>query len=1327
MPATPRRILLVVHGFPPEFRGGTELYALKLAHALRKRGQHVAIVAGSMESRPECETERSEYESFTVWRIRRQGLFLDNWDKSWCPEVETELAKIVRAERPDVVHVHHWIRLTRTLIASLHGLGVPSVATLHDLWSSCARCFRVRDERLCVERMAAKTCFACVPHDPWQSEREVREELELFHADFQRELALARVVIVPSRAQQAMLAQQMALPADRFTVLEHGTIAELKATTPAPASKIRLGHWGNLYPMKGFHLLLEALQSLPETARARFSVDCWGRAFDADYKSKLDRLAVGLDVRWHGSYVPADLQSAELDWAVLPSMAFESWSFVLDEAFALGLPVIASRRGALGDRVGSAGLCFEPESTQALAAVLERIANDEQCRSRCAASVPRLNSMSEHAALLEEIYEQALASPAPTDENGAEVEARHRVHRSLVLEERLKEVLFLRGRVVQERDRADGLKNELARSDAAMSGHSALETDLQDSLRRFERELKEARADYSKLEDDHARLRRDKDAVIAGYEGSVAEYRAAVERAESDYRSAEKSVIRLQAELQKRDSALAPSAAEEELELLRASMKAHAEAWAKLNEDVVATEAQLCAAETKQRQLASDLEAARAEHAERESALQAESQRLTVALAHLDKELVDGERARGSLEESLLASRKAMAEIERSLAASIEDGRRHLQEANAARKQASDERSSAAQVQRELIERSREREEEQQRMLRASEARSAALSEELITTQARAAGMAATLSEAERVGNQVAADLSALAGSLGMAASAQPAHLNNLPELTRDVSAAVIQARNFLGELDSAVQRLTEEARAIESERADLDARLRGNEAEQERLRRSLVFRLAERWAGARKPAKAKPAARTGTGLSVLMVIHDFLPRHAAGSEIYTFNILQALKRRGHAVHLLTTEAHQGVHSYNVRETAVEGLSVTEVSHQHTTRYFDLSWRDVRMNRIFRETLERVRPDVLHIQHLHHHSIDYPAIAAEMGIPVVYTLHEYMLLCPRGGQMLRADGERCLLPKPEKCADCIAHLSLESVEQDDTTPRLASRIARHVPSGMKHTLKGLLGGAPEEKTAAPETQESRSAAIKRRLEAIEVMARSVDLFISPSEFLRQRFIEAGVAAPEQIVFSDNGQDSAPFGSVSRKPSATLRVGYIGTIADYKGLHVLTAAMDRLLEREDIRCDIHGSLTTAPTYAEDLKSHTKNPRTRFHGRFASHALPGILAEVDVLVVPSLWWENSPLTIHEAFMAGLPVIGSDIGGMAEFVRDGENGLLFRVGDPADLAEKIERFADDRALLSLLRNKVVPIRSIEEDAILTESRYRELLARKKGRSGA
>ena len=113
-----------------------------------------------------------------------------------------------------------------------------------------------------------------------------------------------------------------------------------------------------------------------------------------------------------------------------------------------------------------------------------------------------------------------------------------------------------------------------------------------------------------------------------------------------------------------------------------------------------------------------------------------------------------------------------------------------------------------------------------------------------------------------------------------------------------------------------------------------------------------------------------------------------------------------------------------------------------------------------------------------------------------------------------------------------------------------------------------------------------------------------------------------------------------------------------------------------------------------------------------------GKYDNTDVATILSEVDVLVVPSIWYENSPLTIHEAFLAGVPVITSNIGGMAELVEDGVNGLHFQMGNAADLTRQLQRIIDDPALIAQLKNNIPPVTPIESHALKIETIYGGLL---------
>ena len=126
--------------------------------------------------------------------------------------------------------------------------------------------------------------------------------------------------------------------------------------------------------------------------------------------------------------------------------------------------------------------------------------------------------------------------------------------------------------------------------------------------------------------------------------------------------------------------------------------------------------------------------------------------------------------------------------------------------------------------------------------------------------------------------------------------------------------------------------------------------------------------------------------------MRILQVIHDFLPHHAAGSELYCFYLSRELARE-HSVHLMFTEADHAKPQYSYRRSSYSGIPYFEVTHNHVYRRFEDTYADPKMDRVFEKILDEVRPDVVHFHHLLNHSINYLGIAKRRGIPVVFTLH----------------------------------------------------------------------------------------------------------------------------------------------------------------------------------------------------------------------------------------------------------------------------------------------------------------------------------------------
>jgi glycosyltransferase involved in cell wall biosynthesis len=238
---------------------------------------------------------------------------------------------------------------------------------------------------------------------------------------------------------------------------------------------------------------------------------------------------------------------------------------------------------------------------------------------------------------------------------------------------------------------------------------------------------------------------------------------------------------------------------------------------------------------------------------------------------------------------------------------------------------------------------------------------------------------------------------------------------------------------------------------------------------------------------------------------------------------------------------------------------------------------------------------------------------------------------------------------------------------------------------------------------------------------ERTAHVLETCAR-VDRFVAPSRFAKERHVEFGIDA-EKITVADNGFDLSRARRGARPPgpaAGPLRVAYLGTWIPTKGVHVLVEAL-RAIHPAVARLDVHGY---APPYEgfDDYEGHLRRlaagaPHVRFRGAYAPEDVPALLAEADVLVVPSIWYENSPLTLHEARLAGIPVVASGHGGLVELVAHEVDGLLFRPGSAAALRAALERLARDRALLGRLQASAREVVEIGTHARALEALYGNL----------
>lgn len=410
------KIVQIVHGFPPESVGGTQLYCEAITRGLMARGHACAVLAGTQESRPTPELSVSDRDGVPITRLVGTIRGPDRWSPVYRPEVERLIRRYLEQVRPDIIHVQHWPRLTGNIVASCKSLGFPTIITLHDLWATCPRGNRLRwDGRFCEDPLPEAPCLSCMNSKAEEPDEAVAQELDIRRRLVAEELQRADRVLVPSEAHKAVLDQLMEeRQRVRLQVLPHGRISDLVPPAPSDrgATPLCVAYWGPLVWWKGPHLLLEALHRLPDPGM--LEVHLFGRSNDPDYEGYLRKLAGGLAVVFHGHYSPGDLCRERLHLAVFPSLCHESHSFVLDEAFQLGVPAIVSDRGAPALRIGEAGLTFKTGDAIDLSGQIRRILEQPGLLNQLRQGKPALPapSMDDHTAELERVYHQVTAGAA---------------------------------------------------------------------------------------------------------------------------------------------------------------------------------------------------------------------------------------------------------------------------------------------------------------------------------------------------------------------------------------------------------------------------------------------------------------------------------------------------------------------------------------------------------------------------------------------------------------------------------------------------------------------------------------------------------------------------------------------------------------------------------------------------------------------------------------------------------------------------------------------------------------------------------------------------
>ncbi len=432
--------------------------------------------------------------------------------------------------------------------------------------------------------------------------------------------------------------------------------------------------------------------------------------------------------------------------------------------------------------------------------------------------------------------------------------------------------------------------------------------------------------------------------------------------------------------------------------------------------------------------------------------------------------------------------------------------------------------------------------------------------------------------------------------------------------------------------------------------------------------------------------------------MRILLIAHQFYPHFSAGTEVLTYSVARELMRRGHVVHVLAGYPNDAYLTDEDRfdEYDFEGIHVYRFHHAYTPMGGQVSMIEIGYDNslaasYFDRILKMFQPNVVHFFHFNRLGTGLIPIAVDAGIPCYMTPTDFWTICPTS-QLLLVDGSLCDGPNVY-AGNCLKHFA------QSTQSGLVSKFADWLPNAsadllVRLTTAGVLPNYPKR---------CEVIAIERRLPVNIVRLNQLDGIVVPNEFMKEVLVGQGVI-PHLITEAAFGidvisSDTREWRAIYPRP---IRVGFIGTLAPYKGCHVLVDAF-QLLPVARATLKIFGGLEDFPDYASALLSSVGNRQSiEFCGTFPNSEISQVFMDIDVLVVPSLWYENTPLVVYSAQAAGCPVVASNLPGLSAVIQHDDNGLLFGSGSSVDLAKQLSRLLNEDGLLRRLSENAHPPKS-------------------------
>jgi glycosyltransferase involved in cell wall biosynthesis len=439
--------------------------------------------------------------------------------------------------------------------------------------------------------------------------------------------------------------------------------------------------------------------------------------------------------------------------------------------------------------------------------------------------------------------------------------------------------------------------------------------------------------------------------------------------------------------------------------------------------------------------------------------------------------------------------------------------------------------------------------------------------------------------------------------------------------------------------------------------------------------------------------------------MKIVLFVYRFFPRYQAGTEILSLELARELRELGHMVYIVAGDSQFTENKYKYQP--ISHVYLSDFDCFNVFRIKCSSWR---MFSIFNnpfhyqqriihilDLLNEIKPDIVHFLHIMDFPVEIIPAIKKMGIPVFFTPTDFWVICPKVILYRYKDQKICEGPGKDGkiCLGCYYN----------TNKDLFSMVIWTLGIPLHILFKPI----------------EHVYVLKNRKQRIICNVNAADLILPATNFLAKMLISHGVQESKVSVLPYGINMDVYTVSMKKTNHENLRIGFIGTLSPHKGAHVLVESLKYLDKRYDgISVEIYGHFDDTDSYCSYISSIAKELekiKVDFKGTFPHNEIGLILDRFDVLVIPSIWYEDAPLVLCSALMNKTPVLVSHLGGLTEIVTENYDGFSFPPNNPRALASLLQRFLDNPDLAGHLRSRMTSkIKNMKEYALSVESVYKK-----------